>query len=139
MNNDLARTLDRVGKETSDQAIHPGRDTLLNIAKTMKQAEIDEKSREAGNDPEDISLSNLVDMPGWKILKKYIQRTTEALKPQYDFNDKFDDDDFFRSFGMRSIIYDIIQSFSRQIINRVEDAREAIESDKWTGGGTSRN
>ena len=79
-------------------------------------------------DSEDLSLYELTTLPGWKILKDLIESRKVALKPH--FNIEGNDDEFFKSYGMRSVIYDIVTSQLDDLVERVENAREIVKSNR---------
>lgn len=112
------------------QAIHPQRSALLKMQKEIRRAEEAEKNKKKGLDPIDISFQELADMPGWKQLKKYMERQLQALKPEFDFSEEMSDDDFFKSYGMRTMVHDILSDFINRLINRVEDAQKEVKKTK---------
>jgi hypothetical protein len=63
-------------------------------------------------------------MPGWKILVRIMDGIKDSLKP--NFNIEGSDDEFFKSYGMRSVVYDIVSDQMDTIINRVNNAKEVV-------------
>lgn len=85
------------------------------------RAEMSEEKFDQG----DKDLSILASTPGWKDLKMYIKNLKESLKPQIDLKSATDDD-MYKSYGMRTIMYDLVSENLDKIINRVEDADEEV-------------
>jgi len=106
------------------QAITPTRAALLQMARQLKGSE--EADAKKGIDYKDAHLHELKSMPGWKDLSGFIDRQAKALRPVYDFEGD-NDDDFFKSYGMRSVVYDIVRTFADSIIAKVEDTYEEVE------------
>lgn len=93
--------------------------------------EVREKQSNIEADPKDKALHQLSEMPGWKDLKEYINNLKESLKPELDM--KADsDEDMFRSYGMRMILYELASEQLDNIIQRVEDASNEIKEIKKT-------
>lgn len=108
------------------EAITPTRAGLLQFARDIKRAEAEEANKHLKLDNDDISLQELTTLPGWKVLLRLFENRKKMLKPQFDI--KGTDDDFFKSYGMRSVVYDIVSDQLDSIVRRVEDAREVVET-----------
>jgi hypothetical protein len=108
------------------QALTPSRDAILKIARELKK-----KDKESYLDAEDKSYADLAQMPGWKNLKNFITKRKSILKPNLDLNSK-NDSDFFKAYGMRSVIYDLVAGELDAVINRVEKSHEEVVKQRNT-------
>lgn len=101
-------------------AVVPNKSAMTFI-REMK-AEKQDKSLDVG----DHYLADLEETPGWKDLKEYINNLKESIKPQIDM-ESGSDDDMFKSYGMRTVMYDLVSNNLDKVIARVEDASNEIE------------
>lgn len=109
----------------SNSAVPISRSALQKFMQDMKRKDREKKDKGSGLDSKDVSLSELESMPGWNILKRYIERKIENLKPDFEMDSK--DSDFVAMYGFRSIIFDILSEELQSIINRVEDANKVVQ------------
>jgi len=107
-----------------DSAVTPSRDAIMRIKRDLKS--VDE---EPHLDNEDKAYSEITDMNAWSFLKKFIERKKGSLKPTPNFKG-MNDDDFFRNFGIRSLIYEIVSGELDSIIKRVEQSNEAVKEER---------
>lgn len=115
----------------STEAIHPQASTLLSVAKEMQQLKRSESDAKKGIDPEDAVLADLANMPGWRVLKNYILRIKEGLKPDYQgLAESMKDGDFFQSYGMRTVIYDILAEQLDAVIEKVEGTEDVVTQER---------
>lgn len=105
-----------------ESAVTPNRSALLKFAREINR----DKDDKSGIDKGDASLAELASLPGWGTLKEFIERRREALRPKFDFGDENSDDDIFKSYGMRSVVYDIVSGQLDLIIQKVEDAKKTV-------------
>jgi hypothetical protein len=101
-------------------ALTPARSALLQFARDLKRNEKTDKKL----DKDDLELSELAEMPGWKVFTRIVESMKQNIKPT--FNLEGDDDDFFKSYGMRSVVYDIVSDQLNTLVKRVENARELV-------------
>lgn len=101
----------------------PSRSGLLQFAREIHESEADRKI-----DLDDRYLYELTSMPGWKILKRLVETYKQELKPH--FNIEGNDDEFFKSYGMRSVVYDIVSDRLDSLVKRVEDAEEVVKENR---------
>ena len=104
----------------ASEALTPSRSSLLQFARDIKKNEKADKKL----DGDDLALAELVQLPGWKVLKRLVENTKNNLKPNFDLEGN--DDDFFKSYGMRSVIYDIVSDQLNALVRRVENAEEIV-------------
>ena len=107
-------------------ALTPTRSGLLQFARDMRRAEAKEADGKKQLDDEDIALHELTTLPGWKVLKRLFDNRKNMLKPNFDIQGE--DDEFFKSYGMRSVVFDIVSDQLDSIVRRVEDAAETVET-----------
>lgn len=104
----------------------PSRSALLQFARDLKRKpEADKKL-----DTDDLQIAEMADMPGWKLIEQKIESMKRDLKPNFEF--KGSDDDFFKSYGMRSVIYDIVSDQLNEVLRRVENARDIVRETRDT-------
>lgn len=98
----------------------PSRSALLQFARDIKRNQEADK----GMDGDDLALAELCDMPGWKVLLRNVESIKQSLKPS--FNIEGTDDDFFKSYGMRSVVYDIVCDQLNTLVSKVHNANEIV-------------
>jgi hypothetical protein len=107
----------------STDAITPSRSAILKLAKEGQ--EIEKKIEH----PDDIYLHELAQNDGWKVLKQHIERRIEALKPHFDFESS-DDEMLLKSYGLKSLLYDIVSEQLNGVIKKVETTSDVISEQK---------
>lgn len=97
-------------------AIHPNffKDIKV-LAKEVDEAPIEDK--------EEIALFELSEMAGWKVLKEYVGELKEALDRLVQSS--MSNGASFEEVGQKTIVTTLAKSFLDQVVERVENAKEA--------------
>ena len=88
--------------------------------------EVKAEKRDLSIDKKDSDLHVLSTTPGWKDLKEYINNLKDSLKPEIDMSSG-SDDEMFRSYGMRMVLYELASKQLDLVVARVEDASNEVE------------
>lgn len=88
------------------------------LTKEQDEAPIQEK--------EEIALSDIADTAGWKVLKEYIGDLKDSLDKL--LGSAMENGASYEEIGQKTIVTTLTKSYLDKVVERVTDARSAIES-----------
>jgi len=81
---------------------------------------------------EEKALATMARTSGWKVLKEYVREVVESLDTINEV--AIENGSSFEEVGKNTVIISLAKGVIKKIIDKVEDAREATEEKKGTGG-----
>jgi len=100
-------------------AIHPDYFKDFRVTKDEEEKPIELKEEQV--------LSDLSQTAGWKVLKEYINDLKEMLDKILQTS--MESGASFEEIGQKTLVVTLAKSYLDQVIERAEDAREAIQSE----------
>ena len=83
------------------------------------------ESKVANISDREMGLTELAELPGWKVIKKYVQERKRELKDNFRTGIKADG---YELIGQKAIVVDIIEEELDGLVNMVENVRSEVKS-----------
>ena len=98
--------------------VAPDKSAVFGVVKKMRAQE---KTDKMDIEPNDAALYQLSQMPGWEILKDYVERRIKSLTV-LDISEKED----LANIGMRYVMTTLVREELENVISRVENSSKFV-------------